>query len=82
MKADVVRLAAVILVAAPSAAHAASKTIIMNSIDAKGVGKEVDPEATPGLLNKKSGATCDMPTLPLLKNTERCEVDADAATDI
>jgi hypothetical protein len=54
----------------------------MNSIDANGVDKEVDPEATLGLLNTKSGATCDMPTLPLLKNTERCEVDADAATDI
>jgi Cu-Zn family superoxide dismutase len=41
MKTDVVRLAAVILVAAASAAHAASETIIMNSIDANGVGKKV-----------------------------------------
>jgi Cu/Zn superoxide dismutase len=40
MKADVVRLAAIILVAAASAAHAASETIIMNSIDANGVGKK------------------------------------------
>ena len=41
MKADVVRLAAVILVVAASAAHAASETIIMNSIDANGIGKKV-----------------------------------------
>jgi hypothetical protein len=41
MKADVLRLAAVILVATASAAHAASETIIVNSIDANGVGKKV-----------------------------------------
>ena len=41
MKADVVRLAAVILVATASAADAASETIIVNSIDANGVGKKV-----------------------------------------
>jgi superoxide dismutase, Cu-Zn family len=41
MKADVVRLTAVIVVAAASVAHAASETIIMNSIDANGIGKEI-----------------------------------------
>jgi superoxide dismutase, Cu-Zn family len=41
MKVDFVGLAAVILVAATSAGHAASETIIMNSIDANGVGKKV-----------------------------------------
>jgi len=41
MKANLVRLAAVILLAAAGAAHAASETIIMNSIDANGVGKKV-----------------------------------------
>ena len=41
MKADVLRLAAVILVATASAADAASETIIVNSIDANGVGKKV-----------------------------------------
>ena len=41
MKADVVRLTAVIVVAAASVAHAASETIIMNSIDANGVARKV-----------------------------------------
>ena len=36
MKASLVRLAAVILLAAAGAAHAASETIIMNSIDTNG----------------------------------------------
>jgi superoxide dismutase, Cu-Zn family len=41
MKANLVRLAAVILLAAAGAAHAASETIIMNSIDANGVARKV-----------------------------------------
>ena len=41
MKANLVRLAAVILLAAAGAAHAASETIIMNSIYANGIGKEI-----------------------------------------
>ena len=41
MKSYVVSLAAIILVTAASAAHAASETITMNSIDANGVGKKI-----------------------------------------
>jgi len=41
MKANLVRLAAVILLAAAGAAHPASETIIMNSIDANGVARKV-----------------------------------------
>src|SRR4029079_19616664 len=40
MKANLVRLAAVILLAAAGAAHAASETIIINSIDANGVARK------------------------------------------
>ena len=52
MKGYVVSLAAVVLVTAASAAHAATETITMNSIDAKGVGKKI---GTLGLSDTKAG---------------------------
>jgi Cu-Zn family superoxide dismutase len=41
MKAHVLTLTAAIIVAAASAAYAASETVIMNAIDANGVGKKI-----------------------------------------
>jgi superoxide dismutase, Cu-Zn family len=41
MKANVVGLTAVIVIAAVNTAHAASGTVVMNSIDANGVGKKL-----------------------------------------
>jgi Cu-Zn family superoxide dismutase len=52
MKSYVVSLAAIILVTAASAAHAASETITMNSIDANGVGKKI---GSIGLSDTKAG---------------------------
>jgi len=51
MKAKVCGLATVFLVAA-SAAHASGKTVIMNSIDASGVGKKI---GTLSLSDTKTG---------------------------
>ena len=41
MKTNVVTLAAAIIVTSASAAYAASETITMNAIDAKGIGKKI-----------------------------------------
>ena len=52
MKGNVAGLGAVFLVVVAGAAHAASKTIIMNSIDANGIGNSI---GTLGLSNTKAG---------------------------
>ena len=52
MKGNVAGLGAVFLVVVAGAAHAASKTIIMNSIDANGIGNSI---GTLGLSDTKAG---------------------------